>query len=210
MLAVTMKACKKDCGFTSSSHLVAYYPFTGNALDATQYHNDGQVNNTVLTTDKFGRKSHAYYFNGENSFIFIPKSSSLDIKESFTISAWVRPDLIQEYTYADRIIVWRGDEQPERDPYVLYFSSNSIAVRKDVGTGGTTNISSYASNSTLSEKWFNVIGTYDITSNTAKLFIDGTLVKQDSFQSGEIQYSTEGFWNMIGAVDKGTWQFYKG
>ena len=43
--------------------LIAYYPFSGNAVD-TAGGNNGTVYNATLTTDRFGNPDSAYYFNG--------------------------------------------------------------------------------------------------------------------------------------------------
>ncbi len=70
--------------------LVAFYPFNGNANDASGNENNGTVNGATLTTDRFGSSGKAYSFDG-NSFIGIPNSPSLaSPHQSVTLSAWVR------------------------------------------------------------------------------------------------------------------------
>jgi hypothetical protein len=49
--------------------LVAWYPFTGSAVDSTGNGNDGTVNGATLTTDRFGRTGSAYYFSSANTSI---------------------------------------------------------------------------------------------------------------------------------------------
>jgi hypothetical protein len=49
--------------------LVAYYPFNGNANDASGNGHAGVVNGATLTQDRFGQSGMAYAFNGSNSFI---------------------------------------------------------------------------------------------------------------------------------------------
>ena len=44
--------------------LVAYYPFNGNANDASGNGNNGIVNGATLTTDRLGNMNSAYTFNG--------------------------------------------------------------------------------------------------------------------------------------------------
>ena len=51
--------------------LVAYYPFSGGANDATGNGNHGIVHNAVPTMDRFGNNYSAYDFNGVNSYIEI-------------------------------------------------------------------------------------------------------------------------------------------
>ena len=56
--------------------LVVYYPFNGNAKDASGNGNDGTVEGAILTADRFGHANSAYYFNGTNSDILVPETSS--------------------------------------------------------------------------------------------------------------------------------------
>ena len=59
--------------------LVANYTFTGNASDGTSNENNGTVRNATLTTDRFGEANSAYYFDGNEDYISIPFSESLQI-----------------------------------------------------------------------------------------------------------------------------------
>ncbi len=67
--------------------LVAYYPFNGNANDATGNGNSGIVTAAVLTTDRFNQPSNAYYFNWTNSSIGIPAFFDAG-QPNYTISFW--------------------------------------------------------------------------------------------------------------------------
>ena len=70
--------------------LVAYYPFNGNARDASGYGNNGTVNGAVLTADRLGRSNSAYSFNGSSSAINF-SALPLTQVDNWTISAWVNP-----------------------------------------------------------------------------------------------------------------------
>ncbi len=66
--------------------LVGYWPFCGNANDASGNSNNGTVNGATLTTDRFGNASSAYNFNGSgNQNISI---SGLTMESEFTLSLW--------------------------------------------------------------------------------------------------------------------------
>ena len=60
--------------------LVAYYPFSGDAGDASGNGNDGTVSNATLATDRHGATGSAYLFNGTDSRITVsaPSGSSLN------------------------------------------------------------------------------------------------------------------------------------
>jgi hypothetical protein len=66
--------------------LIAYYPFNGNANDASGNGNNGTVYGAALTTDRFGKTNEAYLFGG-TSYITAPLSSTL-FGTNFTASVW--------------------------------------------------------------------------------------------------------------------------
>lgn len=67
--------------------LVTYYPFSGNAIDASGNGFNGTVNGATLTTDRFGNPNAAYYFDGSSAYIQVPVSSSA-FSNDFTASVW--------------------------------------------------------------------------------------------------------------------------
>jgi hypothetical protein len=70
--------------------LVAYYPFNGNANDATGNGMNGVVHGASLCPDRFGFQSSAYYFNGTN---YIDFGNSLQLGQphtAFTITFWFK------------------------------------------------------------------------------------------------------------------------
>src|SRR3989344_7930839 len=76
----------------SPTNLVAYYPFDGNATDASGYGNplNGVVNGATLATGKFG---NSYLFDGVNDYISVPFNTRLNYRTSdtgITVSAWVK------------------------------------------------------------------------------------------------------------------------
>jgi hypothetical protein len=66
--------------------LVAYYPFNGNANDASGNGNNGTVYGATLTTNQFGTPNSAFLFSG-TSYITAPLSSTL-FGTDFTASVW--------------------------------------------------------------------------------------------------------------------------
>jgi len=67
--------------------LVGYWPFCGNANDASGNGNNGTVNGATLTTDRFGNSNSAYSFDGVNDYIVSPAGPSF-INNNLTISFW--------------------------------------------------------------------------------------------------------------------------
>lgn len=102
---------------TPTTGLVAYFPFSGNAQDASGSGNHGSVHGASLTADRFGRDDRAYYFDGDD-FIQAPHSPILELATSMTLAAWVRHDTgtspqhivnMTEFTRGYRLAAWRGN-----------------------------------------------------------------------------------------------------
>ncbi len=70
--------------------LVAYYPFSGNANDATANTNNGVISNCQMASDRLGHPASAYLFNGSNSVITASDQGYLNLSSpsDFTISVW--------------------------------------------------------------------------------------------------------------------------
>src|SRR5579862_6555106 len=88
MGAVLALAANVDAQSSPSDGLLAYYPFSDNADDATGNGHDGVVTDAVLTTNRFGQANSAYAFNGTNSMIVVSNSSDLQPLEDFSVSVW--------------------------------------------------------------------------------------------------------------------------
>jgi len=69
------------------SGLVAYYPFDGDANDASGNGNDGIIHGGVTFVP--GRTGFAAQFNGANGFVSVANCPALDLTSTFTLSAWI-------------------------------------------------------------------------------------------------------------------------
>ena len=88
--------------------LVAYYPFNGNANDLSGYHNDGIVYGATPISDRHGISNSALIFDGENDYIEINHSSSLNIIQQISISFWAKFETSGPYYYPYHIIEKHG------------------------------------------------------------------------------------------------------
>jgi hypothetical protein len=69
--------------------LIAYYPFNGNANDATTNGNNGIiVGDVILATDRFGNASNAYHFDGSDAMIEVTNTVLNLGQAGYTISGW--------------------------------------------------------------------------------------------------------------------------
>ncbi|MBF0102330.1 MAG: SUMF1/EgtB/PvdO family nonheme iron enzyme [Desulfobacterales bacterium] len=67
--------------------LIAYYPFDGNANDASGNGHDGTVVGASLTYDRFGAANRAYLFDGQDDYIDLGNSKDFQMS-TWTITGW--------------------------------------------------------------------------------------------------------------------------
>ncbi len=66
--------------------LRAYYPFSGNANDASGNNNNPSFNNATLTADRFGNPNSAYHFNGTNNYMQVANNPTLNMTNQMSIA----------------------------------------------------------------------------------------------------------------------------
>lgn len=69
--------------------LVAYYPFNGDANDATSNSLHGTVNGAILSADRFGNANKSYSFDGSSNYITFPAFPEF-YTGNFSISIWLK------------------------------------------------------------------------------------------------------------------------
>jgi len=148
-----------------SAGLIAYYPFDGNANDASGNGNDGVVTGTILTNDRFGNLNSAYSFNGIDDYIKVPNSRSISISGNYTLAAWVKFNQLTRTTYG---YDWQSIINKDT------FTSGSYALMvKTVGenifgTGLTVN------------SWHYLTSVYDAGVAKTYFYLDGLLVNEQA------------------------------
>jgi hypothetical protein len=76
----------------AQDRLVLYYPFQGDAQDASGNGHHGTVVGASLAPDRFGIPGAAYAFDGVDDFIDCGDILN-DVEPPFTVSAWMKSDL---------------------------------------------------------------------------------------------------------------------
>ena len=76
--------------YVPTNGLVGWWPFNGNANDESGNGNNGTVNGSALTIDRFGQPNRAYDFNGNTNWVEVQDANSLDLTNQYTISVWVK------------------------------------------------------------------------------------------------------------------------
>ena len=81
---------EEDITIDLNKGLTAWYPFNGNANDESGNGNNGTVYGATLSTDRFGKESMAYYFNGSDYITIDGITDDLINKESYSVTGWFK------------------------------------------------------------------------------------------------------------------------
>jgi hypothetical protein len=172
-MAVLFVSCGFAFGQGLNNGLVAYYPLNGDAQDLSGRGNDGNVvGGVVSTTDRTGTDSGALSFNGNNASIEIADNPSLRPTESWTVSAWVKPENLGR-PYNERILDKGGSNGSGIPGYALWYGADRKFSFLSTWGGGVQGERLVSKTTVNSSDWYLVTGTYD--GNTARLYINGSL-----------------------------------
>jgi gliding motility-associated-like protein len=173
----------------SSSNIVGYYPFNGNANDESGTINQGNLQNAPsLTTDRYGNANSAYQFNGVNQYISTSKSFSNPT--NFTISIWFKTTTVS----GGKLVGFGNNQtgtstQADRHLYMdnlgkIYFGINNTSL-------GPVTISSALSYN--DGNWHCATATLSST-NGMRLYIDGSM--KTSIGSVTSAQNFTGYWKI--------------
>ena len=153
--------------------LVAYYPFNGNARDESRNRNDGKVNGATLTTDRHGRSSSAFHFDGLDDFITVDSSPELRALLSISVSTWVRVYSSQSPAPNNNHAIlasWSGGG----DGRAFWLGTGNNASHFAVGSGPENphgDLFNSRDTKITDGVWHHVVYAHDL--NGADLYIDG-------------------------------------
>src|SRR5271154_1890700 len=99
-MLIAFNAFSQVPAYVPTDSLLGWWPFTGNANDASGNGNNGTVHGATLTNDRFGNPNSAYSFDG-SSYIDVPESDSLELTNDFTLSAWINCQYLTPGTSGD-------------------------------------------------------------------------------------------------------------
>ena len=69
--------------------LVGYWPFCGNANDASGNGNNGTVTGPTLTSDRLGNSNNAYSFDGSLDEYIVLSSNNIPSSGDFSVAFWI-------------------------------------------------------------------------------------------------------------------------
>ena len=208
VLFITGLAVCSDAGMIESG-LIAYYPFNGNAEDATGNGHNGTVVGAQLTTDRFGNADAAYQFDG-SSLIEAADHVNLRLASTdFTLSTWSKSLAAGELHSA--LLVKRHTGY--NDGWFLSLKtldSESPTPYYRPG-GGNYGPVAIADENVQLGTWVHTVVTYKLATQTIRFYIDGEFV---SSQTGMTppnptcnsrmtigQSSNDGLYGFKGSID---------
>lgn len=143
--------------------LVAYYPFNGNANDASGNGLNGTVVGATLTTDRFGNANAAYGFNGSSSTITFSPPPLTQV-DNWTLSAWINPANFWQGSYP---VLVGYDTGLNGDGYGFFLLGSSTLL--GIFSGVNWFSSGYSMPAT--NRWYHVVMLRE--SGTTKFFVGG-------------------------------------
>jgi hypothetical protein len=153
---------------------VAWYPFTGNAIDSSEYRNNGVVTTAALTTDRFGFSNSAYSFNG-SSYITVQNANQLNFgPNSFSISCWAMCTGDNPYQH----ILTKGDIPYPTKEFYLRYNNNSLEFTSTLGATPDGIFTQCLIQVVNKQNWHNIVVNYNSLTATSSLYYDGILIKQ--------------------------------
>ncbi|MEP6952188.1 MAG: LamG-like jellyroll fold domain-containing protein [Ginsengibacter sp.] len=172
------------------SGLVAYYPFNGNANDASGNGNNAIFNNATLTSDHFGNLNSAYYFNGVDNYIQIPNAPGLNPPGKMSLCVFVKPMGFYRGPCHGNSILMKGDMDFLPGNYVMRFDDNAYTSQNNCNTSvvDTIHQNFYSNNAQTpppgytpyinKDQWYCLVYTYDGTNGN--FYVDGILKGTES------------------------------
>jgi hypothetical protein len=187
----------RDTTIQQTGDLVAFYPFSGNANDASGFNNNGTVTGALLAVDRWGNTASAYSFDGINDNIRVVSSTSLNFQNSVTINFWIK---VGEFFVREAYPLSHGNWENR-----WKISITNKRIRWTVKTNlGTKDIDSETE--LILNTLYNVTALYD--GSDYEIYLNGELDALSSF-SGLMPATTIDL--MIGQVLPGNTQYnFKG
>jgi hypothetical protein len=157
--------------YVPSNGLVGYWPFSGNANDASSNVNNGTVNGATLTTDRFGNSNSAYSFDGIDDYIQTQSIFNLVTgTTSRTVSLWLKT--VGHVSGRQAIVMWGTQVGCYGKFNVNVARSYGSFISLITGCGNYDNPASV-----LDNNWHNIICVFDsslgLNTATARYYLDG-------------------------------------
>ena len=192
-------------------HLIAHYPFNGDAKDISGNNNNGQlIAGVTATADRFGNPCGALFFNGVDGFIQVPNSASLSsINSTFTTTCWFK---IESATVQGNkkwlTLICKGDyatETPSNPQYRMQILQTPVQSTVSINTDFTEYDANFHTHEFEMDKWNFCTLVYD--GNSVKVYMNAKKTWEFPYQKN-LTPNTSGLF--IGKDIPGSTEYFMG
>ena len=164
--------------------LKGWWPFNGNANDASGNGNNGTVQGATLTANRHGEPNKAYNFDGVDDQININHSSSISPVAQVSISAWVYPRAYED----NKHVISKGSHiNLNYRSYAILGPHQDKKWQFWVNSGGAELMVPSVSDAFLNQ-WNHIVAVYD--GSKMKLYVNGVFEAEIN-KTGNINQTTE-------------------
>jgi len=155
----------------ASADLAAYWTLDEGAgdtiYDTSGNNNNGTINGATWGTGKYG---NALQFNGQDNYVEIPTSDSLEIEDNVTVAAWVN--------WIDAGDTWicilaNGQQNGPWENYGLFINRTSRFLYFTLSLDSEHVPQQTANNLTVPNEWVHVCATWD--GSNARIYVNGKM-----------------------------------
>ena len=164
--------------------LVTYWKLDGNAYDYTPNENQGTIQNSLSTINRFGIPNKALDFNGPSNFVDTNYDYSLNYDGETTFSLWVKFSMTDTDGKIKNILGKNGRE------YILSQIDNKIQFTQ-WDSDGAYAIQLTSNTNIQINKWYNIVLVYDGLEKRVYLYINGTVDTYNSTLQSSFANRTE-------------------
>ncbi|MBK6820640.1 MAG: gliding motility-associated C-terminal domain-containing protein [Bacteroidetes bacterium] len=185
-----------------SQGLVAYYPFSGNTLDASGNNNNATNFGATLTADQWGNPNSAYLFNGISDYMSVANNATLQMT-SITLCARVKPNAFYPGLCYNNSIFDRGNggfnsgsfslvytPTLNQNPQNYCYTPDTLFqnYRINVNNSATPSLACITPINAIpyvtTNNWDCVIGVYDNATSTGSIYVNGVFRYSYSYANG--------------------------
>ncbi len=202
-LIFTQQVCHAQTG------LQLYYPFTGNAVDASGHQRNGIINNAIPSPDRNGTANCAYNFKPKDILRYIQFDPTGMYYNTFTYSLWVKLDSIPMTQLINSVYVC-GIGGSNKGGVLIAVnldpnSSLNTGWSFGISNKGTfTSTDGVAATSLNTNSWFHLTLVRDSISDTAYFYVNGILKVKRPLGRFSVDYDKATTNGRIGGFASGT------
>ncbi len=163
-----------------AADLLAYYPFNGNAEDASGNGHHGEVHQAQLIPDRFGNPDSAYLFDGLKSVIQVPAGNGFDLTPDFTIGMFLK---ISIATRSSDVMLINKHQANRNTDGSWWLALEKPGKTLRFGATGASDFEFVKASQDLSlNQWQCVFYTYSQSSQNWRFFVDGQKIGEGSIK----------------------------